>query len=1113
MLISQRIRSFLGGVSQADERLRDPSQGSLQLNCLTDPRQGLTKRPPLVFDSQVEDSAGNYGSGAYVHTVERDTDEKFRVIIRNGDVKVFRVSDGTEFTVYSPEGKAYLTGSNFRALSLGNTTYIINQDTEVDINTTEQADRDAEAMIFVRQADYSTSYIIRIDDTISVSHVTPDSDSAGARGEIDTNEIARVLHNRLLNTTDFSTNFTSERFGSTIYLTRQDGEEFNVKTEDGLADKGLLAVKDSVQRVEDLPFRAKDGFVIEVTGDPGTDYDNHWMVYDEADNPEDYGVWRETAQPGVPVKLDRDTMPHELVLDGALSIRDKVKGPPVAPLIIATPGAISADGDWTNFTDSSGSTALSGGDTATIVEQDSYLSMSVAAAAISKVTTFDVGVAADTSRLDAGTAARLLLELDDGMGSYTALDEVELLAGSNSRVVRLTGVATPTASSTMRIRLEYAAGTTPSDSYRRAAVNPMTESQSPAYTISDPKFGDTTFIRPPVIWTYQLTTSVYFGADRSYPPSYQIRLTVDGDNFDYTPSGIETGIQVAAGLQALIDADAGYSAFDVGGGELRISDILTDQVAPTVTHTYTFLKSTHAWFEDLDTDDLTDTVGAVAKNITDGSTGTITAVSGKSIVCSGGLSGGIDNTFEKGDLIEIVQSGTYFTFRPSHWRNREVGDLVTNPWPTFVDRTIKDMVYYQNRLGFVYGDEIWFSQTNDLLNLMRQTATILRADDAFGAQSASAKEHAFHAATVWNKQLFCVSENGLVQVTGTPFLSPQTAAMDDVGDFESTPEVRPAILANRLFMARNTDDGVQVTEVFPTDAEGSLSGRDVTFDVPSYIQGTPEVLFGSEAMGLLLMITDDGGTKRTWVYRFLDNGNERIVSSWSEWTFPPLAVPLGGSVVDQKIGILFAGTNDVTIHTLDPIRDLTHTNEKIRYLDRRVTENEATPVVNTGVTTWTLPYEVATDGSEGVLVIRRLSDNGELNVLDRPSVTTVRATGDYTATSVYIGVVYTQQFDPTTIYYRDPQTGEPDNRGRIQLLRGYFEYHDSTDFTVTPSATGKTMTAISLDVSAPQDGLLNVPFLTRNTELGLSITNSTPGSCNLTALDWEGTRVVRSRRS
>lgn len=1114
MLISQRIENFLGGVSQADERLRDPSQGSVQLNCLTDARQGLTKRPPLVFDSQVDTSATNFNSGAFVHTIERDTDEKFRAIIRNGDVKVYRVSDGSEFTVYAPEGKAYLTGNNFRAVSLGNTTMIVNQDTVVDIDTTEQADRSAEAMIFVRQADYSTSYIIRIDDTISAAIVTPDSDAAGARLEIDTNEIARQLHNKLLNLTDFSTNFTSERFGSTIYITRIDGEDFNVKTEDGLADKGLLAVKDSVQRVEDLPFRAKDGFTVEVTGDPGTDYDNHWMVYDEGENPEDYGIWRETAKPGVPTKLDRTTMPHELVLDGALSLRDSVKGPPVDPLIIATPGGISDDGDWTNFTDDTGSTALSGGDTATITQHDSYLSMDVDAAAASKSTTFDVGVAADTSRMDPGTAARLYLELYDGVSTWTALDSVELVAGVNSRVVRLSAQATPAASGAqLRIRLEYAAGVTPSDVFRLAAINPLTEDQTPVVTWTDPKFGEITIVRPPVIWTYQLTRSVYFGKDRQYPPAYQIRLTVGATNFDYTPSAVETGEQVAAGLQALVDADANYTAWDVGGGELRISDVLTNQPAPTVTHTYTFLRTTHAWFEDLDTDDLTGVVGAIAKNITDGSTGTITAVDGKSIVVGGGLSGGIDNTFEKGDIVEIVQSGTYFTFRPTHWRSREVGDLTTNPWPTFVDNKIKDVVYYQNRLGFVYRDEIWFSQTNDLLNLMRQTATILRADDAFGAQSASAKEHAFHSAVVFNKQLYCQSENGLVQVTGSPFLSPSTVAMDDVGAFESTPEVRPAVLGNRLFLPRKTDDGVSVTEVFPTDAEGSLAGRDVTFDIPSYIQGTPEVLFGSDALGILLLITDDSGTKRTWVYRFADDGRERLMSSWSEWTFPPDMDALGGSVVDQKIGILFKGDYDATIHTIDPIRDLTASTEKIAYLDRRVDEVDATPTYSAPYTTWTLPYEIGTGGGGGTLVIYNRTTNEQIPVFDRPSLTTVRASGDYTATNVWIGVVYTQQFDPTRIYYRDPRTGVPDTRGRIQCLRGYFEYHDSTDFTVTPSATGKTMQAITLDLSAPADGILNVPLLTRNTELSLSITNATPGSCNLTALDWEGTRVVRSRRS
>ena len=64
MLVSQRIPSFLGGVSQQDERLRDPSQGSLQLNSLSSVANGLTKRPPAVFDSQIEDNVAGYGGSA-----------------------------------------------------------------------------------------------------------------------------------------------------------------------------------------------------------------------------------------------------------------------------------------------------------------------------------------------------------------------------------------------------------------------------------------------------------------------------------------------------------------------------------------------------------------------------------------------------------------------------------------------------------------------------------------------------------------------------------------------------------------------------------------------------------------------------------------------------------------------------------------------------------------------------------------------------------------------------------------------------------------------------------------------------------------------------------------
>lgn len=191
--------------------------------------------------------------------------------------------------------------------------------------------------------------------------------------------------------------------------------------------------------------------------------------------------------------------------------------------------------------------------------------------------------------------------------------------------------------------------------------------------------------------------------------------------------------------------------------------------------------------------------------------------------------------------------------------------------------------------------------------------------------------------------------------------------------------------------------------------------------------------------------------------------------------------------------------------------------ESVRYLDRRLTETSTGVSSNydsgADKTTWTVPYEVATDGSEGDLVVVRRDGSPEVYSVTRPAVNKVAVSGkgDLTGVQVYIGVKYTFEYDPTPIFLRDRQ-GRVDDRGRLQLRYVDLRYHKTTDLEVTVSSTGRSDQVYTVDVDSPEEGSLRIPVAARNTYTSFVFKNDTPGGCAISRLTWEGDLTTRSRR-
>ena len=305
-VISRAIPTLLRGISQSSDALKQADHADIQDNADSNPVLGLTKRSGSQFLASVGSSTlGN----VHIQTINRDASEQYVAIFSNGNVKVFEL-DGTEKTVNKPDGTNYLNTSNPRSImktvTIADFTFVVNTSITpaMDPAVSNSASNITQAIVFINQATAKTTYSVTVDG------VTVTDDTTG-NDPLSTTTVATDLTAGL---NSGLTGFTIARNGPVIHIKKNDGSNFSIDGNDSQGNTKMTVIKDTVQQFTDLPNVSPNGYVVEIVGDEGTDFDNYYVKFTTNNgNAFEEGQWSETVEAGIPFKFNYDTMPHVLI--------------------------------------------------------------------------------------------------------------------------------------------------------------------------------------------------------------------------------------------------------------------------------------------------------------------------------------------------------------------------------------------------------------------------------------------------------------------------------------------------------------------------------------------------------------------------------------------------------------------------------------------------------------------------------------------------------------------------------------------------------------------------------------------------------------------------------
>lgn len=891
--VTQRIPDLLGGVSQQAPHRRRPNELEESLNALHSPMKGLGKRPNTLHIAKLSATPEDFDNAA-VRLLDYGAGKRFLAVLLNEDVQVWD-DNGVAQTVNFPHGTAYLatTGvGSLRTATLDRRTFAANREMQAQRDRTRKAPvQTPQAVLYVEQADYSTTYAVTIDGLV-VEYETLSGSDPSARRQIATDNIAAEMRAALVNALP---GFSVDQFGSMLRVQRSDGGDFTIAATDGLGDNGLVVVKGTVQRSADLPLRCVNNVVLEVAGDPEEARDNYWVRFDTDGSDDFRGVWRECARPGEGIALDPATLPHELVYSTELTPEMEARG--LGPLPSVTLVNPVADLDTYGSTLNGADVDLDEYPTLNDQDEDMFVNLEDTNGGPIKV---EIRYDVDTTHMAHGEVFFLKVAHNDGVSSTTWTTFKTLAFGPGvflkDQLLEASTTADIGADWDVRVWVEYASGVTPA---------PGTVGTVVLYSRDAGGFRYYNYSARDVTWR----------SDALYPKGTEWTVTVEGTPVVYTLASDMSGAAVAIQMATPVNLLAGVSAVATAnerGEAIRIGKDAGG--VPTVSVSVTFPTGTQFWNPEIDlgytADDLD---GKILRNLSDGSEGTITDCYAHGVTVAS-LSGGVENLIRPGDLCIVVDTEERFTFRQVAWKDRAAGDSVTNPWPSFRDDYIRDVFFHRGRLGFLAGSNIVMSEAGVPENFYRTATTDLLDSDPIDVKWSGGNNARFHTAVAWNGETVLFGDRVQVVPRGEPVLSPKTIRLDLLSSYPCDPSASPVAAGPLVFYGRPVQGSTHMQALRISPRSRVAEAVTLTEHVPTYLAGTPLFFAVDAALNTLFVSTDaDRRTLYHLTYKLEDD--TAPLYSWGQWEF--VGEVLGLDVLDGTVLFVLKYSDGIYLETLD----------------------------------------------------------------------------------------------------------------------------------------------------------------------------------------------------
>ena len=218
-----------------------------------------------------------------------------------------------------------------------------------------------------------------------------------------------------------------------------------------------------------------------------------------------------------------------------------------------------------------------------------------------------------------------------------------------------------------------------------------------------------------------------------------------------------------------------------------------------------------------------------------------------------------------------------------YWKERAVGDIESNPIPTFDGKEIAQIYFHRNRLGFVAGEQIVLSRPGDYFNFFNVSAITTSDDNPIDITVSDVKPAYINHILPAQAGVMMFSDNGqFLLYTENDIFSPKTARLKKISSYECDPIIDPVDMGTSTMWASTVGAYTRTFEAVIVDANAPPKIIEQTRVVPEFIPKDITLAANSSALGMVTY--GKKGDSNLYHYKYFDSGERRDQSAWFSWT-------------------------------------------------------------------------------------------------------------------------------------------------------------------------------------------------------------------------------------
>ena len=453
-----------------------------------------------------------------------------------------------------------------------------------------------------------------------------------------------------------------------------------------------------------------------------------------------------------------------------------------------------------------------------------------------------------------------------------------------------------------------------------------------------------------------------------------------------------------------------------------------------------------------------------------------------------------------------------------YWAGREVGDDKTNPEPSFVGRSIQDMFFFMNRLGFLSDDSVVLSQPGDYFNFFVGSAIAVSDADPIDMTASATKPAKLKAAIGTPKGLLLFAENSqFLLATSEAAFGPATVRMTELSNYAYTSKVSPVETGVSILFSTEADTFSKVFEMAVDSIDNRPLVAENTRIVPEYIP--PGLSFAATSPNNSF-VAYGNDTDTLYVFKFFNTGNERSLAGWCKWVLPS---PIRLFAFAHDSGYLVQYNNGsyilVKLEMLDdpetsPINAFD--SKFVPRLDNYLYKSETTISTVSGVSKIYFPAGSFVPGKTPNLILTR---SGTSTAFYRPAIQQdntgyfIEVEKSISDEDFILGVEYNMKVVLPSLWLTQDRRADRKNIPMVEMA--YLDLYYSGRYNVTVNKTGYSPVSIDLDVTpadiyqansaAVQDVTTKaIPIFSRGDFVTITIEAPDPLPSSITSYSWEG---------